>query len=205
MSSPAYQALGTTWGDHDSRTRLLDATVELAAGRGLQGLTVGAVTAAAGSTRRTFYRYFADLPGAFLAAQLGLHSELRDAVGRAHATSSDPERRAIACVDALVDLVVADRLRAWVLFVEGPAGGTTLDALRTETKEWAIDLLMSGARPPKGDSRPRLLAEMAVGGIEAVVWGCLVRDDADGLEAAKPGLVAAALRPYRAQRRGQRA
>ncbi len=213
----AYQSLGTARDDRESRTRLLDATVELAARGGLGKITIGAVTDAAGLTRRTFYRYFGDVPDAFLAASLELHGELRATVDRAWATSDDAEQRALSCIDALFDLITGDPLRATVLFVEGPAGGTALDGLRTETREWAIGLLTGGS-PGRPRPRPqtidgddpvlRTLAEMAVGGIYTVVWRHLVHGEIDALADAKPFLVEAALRPHdwqRHQRRGQRA
>lgn len=194
------------------RLRLLDATVALAARDGLRSVTVRQLCQAADLGTRTFYRYFGDVRGAFLAASLGLHAELRATVDAAYEAHADPVARAFACIDALVAFVREDRQRAEVLFVQGPAGGIDIDAVRAETVEWAVRLVMGvpprrrgpGPHPwdrPPDDTTYRLLAEMAVGGVNAMVWRQLVRGDLEPLVAATPYLVETVLRPYEWSRR----
>lgn len=206
MSSPAYRTGVGSREDQNARHRLLDATVELAARDGLRSITVRQLCERADLGTRTFYCYFGDVRGAFLAASLGLHAELREAVDAAHAAHATPIARAFACIDALVEFVCEDRQRAEVLFVEGPAGGVDIDAVRAETVEWAVGLVMgvppgrpSGRHPwdlPPDDTTHRLLAEMAVGGVNAMIWRQLIRRDLEPLVAATPYLVETVLRPY---------
>lgn len=212
MSSPAYRARAHCRGEGEVRLRLLDATVELAARDGLRSVTVRQLCAAADLGTRTFYRYFGDVRGAFLAASLGLHAELRATVDAAYASRAEPVARACACIDALVGFVCEDRRRAEVLFVQGPAGGVDIEAVRAETVEWAVRLVMgTPERPrvprphpwelPPDDTTYRLLAEMAVGGVNAMVWRQLVRGDLEPLVTATPYLVETVLRPYEWARR----
>lgn len=212
MSSPAYRTRAHGRAEGDVRLRLLDATVELAARDGLRSVTVRQLCRAADLGTRTFYRYFGDVRGAFLAASLGLHAELRATVDEAYEAHDDPVARAFACIDALVAFVRDDRRRAEVLFVQGPAGGIDIEAVRAETVEWAVRLVMGVParrrapaphpwdRPPD-DTTHRLLAEMAVGGVNAMLWRQLVRGDLEPLVPATPYLVETVLRPYEWARR----
>lgn len=207
MSSPAYRTRAACRADGDVRLRLLDATVELAARDGLRSITVRQLCQEAELGTRTFYRYFGDVRGAFLAASLGLHAELRAAVDAAYAAHASPVARAFACIDALVAFVRENPRRAEALFVQGPAGGVDIDAVRAETVEWAVRLVM-GAPPrrrgpaphpwdlPPDDTTHRLLAEMAVGGVNAMIWRQLIRGDLEPLVTATPYLVETVLRPY---------
>lgn len=212
MSSSAYRTRPHSRDEHDARLRILDATVEMAADVGLRAITVRRLCETANLGLRTFYRYFGDVRGAFLAASLGLHAELREAVDAAYDAHAEPVDRAFACIDALVGFVRENPSRAEVLFVEGPAGGIDIDAVRAETVEWAVRLVMgvpsrrrSAERhpwdQPPDDTTHRLLAEMAVGGVNAMIWRQLVRRDVEPLVSATPYLVETVLRPYEWARR----
>lgn len=211
MSSRAYRAPIDGRRHNDARRRLLGATVELAARDGLRSITVRKLCNAADLGTRTFYRYFGDVHDAFLAASLGLHAELRETIDAAHAAHVTPVARAFACIDALVAFVRENPARSGVLFVEGPAGGVDVDALRAETVEWAVGLVMgvpsqwaSAPHPwerPPDDTTHRLLAEMAVGGVNAMIWRQLIRGDLEPLVTATPYLVETVLRPYEWARR----
>jgi AcrR family transcriptional regulator len=215
MSFSAHRAQPRGRDDvHDARQRILDATVGMAADVGLRSITVRRLCQSADLGTRTFYRYFGDVRGAFLAASLDLHAELRETVDAAHGAHAGPVARAFACIDALIEFVRENPPRAEVLFVEGPAGGAEIDAVRAETVEWAVSLVMgvppgprSTAHPawdrPPDDTTHRLLAEMAVGGVNAMIWRQLIRQDLEPLVAATPYLVETVLRPYEwARRRG---
>src|ERR1700710_3245039 len=52
----------------NQRERLLNGVVEAVAEHGYNAATIGAITAAAQISRRTFYEYFRDKEGCFLAA-----------------------------------------------------------------------------------------------------------------------------------------
>jgi AcrR family transcriptional regulator len=197
----------TARGDRDVRSRLLGVTVELAAESGLGAVTVRGLCVRADVAPRTFYRYFADVRGAFLAACLQMHQELRTAIAVAYAADGTAGQRALACAEALVAFVQDDPTRANALFVQAPAGGIEVEALRAETVEWAIGLLtgvphevVSGADPWERrlgeDSTHRLLAEMAVGGVSGLVWRRLVQRQVDRLDDAVPYIVEALLQPY---------
>ncbi|MBF6621181.1 MAG: TetR/AcrR family transcriptional regulator [Patulibacter sp.] len=207
MSSPARQPRRRTDDDFDARGRLLDVTVQIAAEGGLRDMTVRRLSERAGLTPRTFYRYFGDARAAFLTASFELHADLRATIEAAYVPDARPAGRALACVDALVGFVQADPVRAEALFVAGPAGGIAIDAVRAETVEWAIGLVMGRGPGPRttavhpwdlpfDGSTYRLLAEMAVGGVNAVIWRHLIRGDLAALGAATPYLVETLLRPY---------
>ncbi len=212
MSSVAGDVFGPPSGDGREREQLLDVTVRHAADVGPRNISVRSLCASAGLRTRTFYRYFGDVGSAFLAASHAIHAELRSAIGEAYASAGDaPARRALASVDALVSFVREDPVRASVLFVEGPSGGVAIDAVRAETVEWAVRLVMGRAvhpRPashpwdqPRDDSTHRLLAEIAVGGVNTLIWRQLVSGDLERLDDATPHMVDALLRPYEWARR----
>lgn len=155
-----------------SRERLVRATVEVSASAGFHAISVSGLARAAGVRPRTFYNNFADLSDVFFEACWEVHEDLRSVVQAAYDGAAEgPRDRATACVGAVVAFIQADPARARVLFVEGYAGGPAVAGLRAETVEWLVGLVDGrvGRRRGAGHDRRRLLAELAVGGINAVL------------------------------------
>ena len=104
--------------------RILDAAAGLFADRGISGVSMAEVAAAAGCSRATLYRYFADRRELHLAF---IHREARRvgaAVADEIATVTDEEARVVAAVCSAVRHVrAAPHLAAW--FQTGAAGVTS--------------------------------------------------------------------------------
>jgi AcrR family transcriptional regulator len=103
--------------------RILDAAGELFAARGISGVSMAEVAAAAGCSRATLYRYFADRRELHVAF---VHREARRIgalVAQESAAVEEPEARLVAAVSAAVRLVrQTPVLAAW--FEAGDAAVT---------------------------------------------------------------------------------
>src|ERR1700735_5186329 len=89
----------------DSRGRLEQAALALYAERGFENTTVAEIAAAAGLTRRTFFRYFADKREVLFSGSQELEHRWLEAVAAAPA-GADPPAAATAGVDPVAELFV---------------------------------------------------------------------------------------------------
>ncbi len=140
------------------RAALLDATLDVIAARGVQGLGVKAICVAAGLNDRYFYEHFQDCDEALMALNDLLISQAANALTEAIA-STEPELdvRLRACVAAAVDFVTVDPRRGRFLIES-----QSTDQLRNKRQHLVAtlaDLMMSGRQllgpdaPSEADSR----------------------------------------------------
>ena len=105
----------SVWAGHKRRTEaaIVAAGLELFAGRGFEGTTVDQIAAAAGISRRTFFRYFADKEELFFAEDERLLQVVEDTLDGA--SPGEPvldlarrATRALACFQAAYERWVRD-------------------------------------------------------------------------------------------------
>jgi AcrR family transcriptional regulator len=123
----------------EAEPRLLDAVVEVTAGRGYAELTVEAVMAAAGVSRASFYQYFSNVEDCFWSA-FRLHADgLCSRMATAPEVAQDP---IAAVLDVLAWEAVASPRVARLLVSEalaaGPAGLRERDALIARIERQAL-------------------------------------------------------------------
>lgn len=178
------------------RSRLLTATVEVAAGEGAENLTVAAVVARAGVSRRTFYQLFESADDCLLAA-------LGDAVDRAAAEAIPAyrsEERWIDAIDAAVVALLAffDRqpATARLLLVEALAAGPKALELRQALLQELASTIAEGKEACTQCSPPPATAEALVGGVASILHSRLVAPRPKPLLPLAGELVSLILLPY---------
>lgn len=157
------------------RSALLDATLDVVAAKGANGLGVKAICTAAGLNDRYFYEQFSDCDEALLA----LHDHLTFQVTADFAdviatTEPDANVRLRGCVAAAIDFVTIDPRRGRFL-IESQAN-EQLRAKRQELVTGLAEIMLSGRRllgpdaPSEEDSRLIALTIISGGLDLGVMW-----------------------------------
>jgi AcrR family transcriptional regulator len=179
------------------RTRLLGAAIRVAGTEGYEAMTVTAVIAAAGVSRKTFYELFSEREECFLAAfDLVAERGLAGAREAYRAGREWPERLRGA-LDWTLHALALFPLEAQLAFVEvfaaGPRGLRRRDdALRAWT-----ELLRPGYdAAPAGVAIPPLMHEAVVGALYELVFARVRQGRAAELPGLLPQLLYCALAPF---------
>ncbi len=149
------------------RAALLDATLDVVAVKGVKGLGVKAICAAAGLNDRYFYEQFRDCDEALMALNDHLILEVGVAFNRAIvATEPEATARIRACVVTAVDFLTVDSRHGRFL-IESQSS----EQLRTKRQELVTTLaeVMMAGRPLLGAAAPseedsRLMALTIISG-----------------------------------------
>ncbi len=179
------------------RTRLLAAAIEVAGAEGYAGMTVSAVIARAGVSRKTFYEFFADREACFLAAfddvlDRGL-AGVREAIDE-HAPWPEQVRAALS---RGLDVLAAHPHEARVGFVEVLAAGPRALVRRDEAMRAFMVFLSPGYdAAPAGLAVPELMAEAVVGALYEIVYARVLNGSVAELPALLPQLLFCALAPF---------
>ncbi|MEV6275300.1 TetR/AcrR family transcriptional regulator [Nocardia sp. NPDC051832] len=91
------------------RTALLDAGVHVADDRGLRGLSINAVVAAAGMAKGSFYHHFPDRRSYVIALHRRYHDELADVIGTAIAGLPPGRERLTTGITTYLDACLRTR------------------------------------------------------------------------------------------------
>lgn len=177
MTSRARTYGGASAEQRRSRRRgaLLDATLDVVAAKGVNGLGVKAICTSAGLNDRYFYEQFADCDQALMALNDHLILEATAAFTQAiAATEPDAATRIRACVSAAVDFLTADPRRG--RFLIESQSSEQLRIKRQELVMTLAELMMTGrtllgaGAPSEEDSRLLLLTIIS-GGIDlSAMW-----------------------------------
>ena len=178
----------------NQRERLLNGVVEAVAEHGYNATTIGAITEAAGISRRTFYEHFRDKEGCFLAAYEMIDEHvcvsMLDAADPAAPWPEQVEDRLAALLDVLArDLAVA----RFYLTEPLAAGGEIAARYRDAMQQLAETL-----RPPDGPSglNAEIRDQALMGGIATLIARRLNAGEAQRLPELLPDLTALVQRPY---------
>jgi AcrR family transcriptional regulator len=163
------------------RARVLAALYEVCAERGVGGLTVAAVVARAGVSRRTFYQQFASVEECLLS---GLQQALTRASERVQSTLEpwQPWRvRMRTGLAALLAFGDEQPLLARLLLVDSLAAGPQALELREHALAPVLAAVAAGAGEDGARGQPPpLAAEGAVGGVLAVLHARVAASAAAG-------------------------
>jgi AcrR family transcriptional regulator len=183
---------------HDQRERIFAALVLTVSERGYAATRVADVIELAGLSRGTFYRHFSDLQDCYVtaldailvAAEAGVAAELE--------RDGPWEARLRRCLQALVDLVIAQPAAARFCLVEtyvvGPAAVTRVDRAARAVGRRALAVVEES---PQRAGMPRDVARAVLGGLRTVIQTRLYNGREDELPDLVPQLLDWAL-GYRA-------
>jgi AcrR family transcriptional regulator len=183
------------------RERLIAAMLDAAATLGYRDANVQDVIERAGVSRPTFYEHFANKEDCFLAAFDASAKRLRTRIASGAAQGEGWRERLRLSLEALLVFTAEEPTTARTLIVEARAGSPAATMRRVALlDDWAacIDAEARELLPEPNDASP-IAAAGVVGGIEAVLYSRLCRDEVDSLADLLPSLMYFAVLPYEGQ------
>lgn len=180
------------------RERLVVAMLMAASELGYRKTNVQDVIDRAGVSRPTFYEHFSNKEDCFLAAFDTSAARLRDKVDTAAQRGGDSWRdRLRYSLEALIAFAIAEPETARTLIVEARAASADAVMRRVQLLEHFATCLDAEVRellPPGAYSS--VTASGVVGGVEAVLYSRLCKEELDSLEELLPSLMYFAVLPY---------
>lgn len=180
------------------RERLVVAMLIAAAELGYRETNVQDVIDRAGVSRPTFYEHFSNKEDCFLAAFDTSAARLRSKVDEAAASGGEVWRDRLRCsLEALIEFAIAEPQTARTLIVEARAASADAVMRRVTLLEQFANCLDAEVREllPPG-SYSAITAAGVVGGVEALLYSRLCKEDLDNLEQLLPSLMYFAVLPY---------
>jgi AcrR family transcriptional regulator len=166
----------------NQRERILSAVAQAAAERGYVEMSVEAITARAGVSRRTFYEHFKNKEDAFLAAYDALLYQLVRHTQRAYLQETTVIERLRAGITAYLQFLASEPEFARMGIVEVLAAGPRALARRNQAMRLFTEIIEDNIRDLVPNyPRAALTAETIVGGIHEVVFNRILADRASEL------------------------
>lgn len=180
------------------RWRLLIATAQAMAEVGYAATTIERITADAGVSKKTFYKFFSSKEAAFLACYEAIEPALRHIVGGAD-PGSDLEAIVASLVSAYLAVLAAAPALTQVFLIEALASSERIRGERAEVIArlcQAIEGVLRDAheRDPSVSTLSGPLVLAMVGGINELCVDHLVREDASSLPDLQPDICRFVLR-----------
>jgi AcrR family transcriptional regulator len=178
----------------DQRERILAAVAGAAAELGYAEMSVEAVIARAGVSRRTFYEHFRNKEDAFLAAyDAAVHQQARH-IQRAYFRETTVRDRLRAGITAYLQFMAGEPEVARMCIVEVLAAGPRAIARRNEAMRMFAEIIEDNIHELiPGCRRAALAAETIVGGIHEVVFRRILANRIDELPGLADDLLATIL------------
>jgi AcrR family transcriptional regulator len=178
----------------NQRERILSAVAWAAAELGYAEISVEAIIAQAGVSRRTFYEHFRNKEDAFLAAYDAAVDLVVRHVRRAYFQETTAQARLHAGIGAFVRFLASEPEFARMCIVEVLAAGPRAIARRNETMRMFAEIIEDNiSELVPSCHRPALTAETIVGGIHEVVFTRILADRIDELPGLADDLLVAIL------------
>jgi AcrR family transcriptional regulator len=169
----------------NQRERILSAVVRTAADLGYAEMSVNAIIAQAGVSRRTFYEHFKNKEDAFLAAYDDAVRLQARHIRRAYLKETTVRGRLRAGIVAYMELMASEPELARMCIVEVLAAGQQAMARRNDAMRMFAEIIEDNIHELiPGCRRAALAAETVVGGIHEVVLSRVLANRVDEL----PGL-----------------
>lgn len=185
--------------EKSQRERIVDATAEIVAEKGLAGLTIPAIASRAGVSHETFYEMYPSKHEAFLGAQkVGMHQAF------ATAMASYEKHRELAWPVAvaeglrvLIDFLVAEPAHARLSIVDTFAASPETLQIRDGLLRGFAHYLSEKERPAiEGIDVPAIAPEAVVGGVWQVIHYYIERGHLNALPSAVPEITYLTLTPF---------
>lgn len=182
---------------NSQRSRLLSAAVLIAGEDGYAGMTVSAVIARAGVSRKTFYEFFADREDCFLAAFDGLLDAALRGARDAYATGDAWPDRLRTMLSAALETLAAHAHEARLGFVEVLAAGPRALQRRDAALRAFMEFVAPGYEAAdSGPAIPPLMPEAIVGALYEIVYTRVLHERTAELPSLLPDLMFCALAPF---------
>lgn len=181
------------------RERLVVAMLMAASELGYREANVQDVIDRAGVSRPTFYEHFSNKEDCFLAAFDTSAARLRSKVDAAAQRGGDIWRDRLRFgIAAVIEFAIAEPETARTLVVEARAASSDAVMRRVQLLEHFAECLDSEVRKllPPGPDCSAVTASGVVGGVEALLYSRLCREEFDNLEELLPSLMYFAVLPY---------
>ena len=187
------------------RDRVLAAAIEVFAKRGYPGTTVDHIVAAAKVGVGSFYSFFGGKEECFLAAFDRIVAEGREQIeARIPAEAEQPEK-VYAVLEVLLDLIVAEPLRARVALVEAQTAGAAARSRYQACLDQIVpELRRCRAASPIGEELPKTLEVAILGGVVWFLQQRIVLGEIGDAKSLLPDLVEIMLEPYVGPKRAAR-
>ena len=203
---PGRHGFSREYVEDNQRQRILDAVAAVVSLGGYQAMSVEAVVATAGVSRRTFYDYFASKDDAFLTAYETIGGQLIQRVQAAYASSATFEEGVVGCLGAFLEFIASKPEYAELCIVEGMAAGPAALERRKAVLTALVQLVRAGADTlPERLHPPELTTETIVGGIYEIVYSRVLEGKTAELPELVPDLAYSMLLPYLGHEAAERA
>ncbi len=181
----------------NQRERIVDATAEIVAERGLAALTIPEIARRANVSHQTFYEMYPTKQDAFLGAQkVGLHQALGIAVEAYEAYTDDWPRGVAAGLTALLDYLASEPAHSHLTIVDTFAASPLAIEIRDTGLHAFASYLQPGFHFPTGRKAPEIAPEAIAGGIWQILHHYVEHDRFDELRNAGPQLSYLVLTPF---------
>ncbi len=181
----------------NQRERIVDATAEIVAEKGLEALTIPEIARRANVSHQTFYEMYPTKQDAFLGAQkVGLHQALGIAVEAYETYTDDWPRGQAAGMRALLDYLASEPAHAHLTIVDTFAASPLATEIRDTGLHAFASYLVPGFHFPAGRRAPEIAPEAIAGGIWQILHHYVEHDMMDELPCAAPQLTFFALAPF---------
>jgi AcrR family transcriptional regulator len=178
----------------NQRERIMAAVAQTAAEFGYAEMSVEAIIARAGVSRRTFYEHFKNKEDAFLAAYDAVVRRQARHIRRAYFEETTVRDRLRAGIRAYLQFTASEPDLARMCIVEVLAAGPRAMARRTAAMRMFAEIIEDNIHELlPGCRRAALAAETIVGGIHEVVLSRVLADRIDELPDLADDLLAAIL------------
>ena len=181
------------------RERLLAATLRATAELGYREMSVQDVLDRSGVSRPTFYEHFENKEACFLAALDAAGGRLRTRIASATGAADGSWRdRLRVALEELLRFTAEEPDAAATLVVETRAACPAALLRRDELLDHFASCLDDQIRAdfPKGSMPPAIASAGVVGGIEALLYSRLNREEVENLEELLPSLMYFAVLPF---------
>ncbi len=181
----------------NQRERIVDATAEIVAEKGLAALTIPEIAKRANVSHQTFYEMYPTKQDAFLGAQkVGLHQALGIAVEAFENYTDDWPRGVGAGMRALLEYLAGERSHAHLTVVDTFAASPQAIEIRDTALTAFASYLQPGFHFAEGNKAPQIAPEAIAGGIWQVLHHYIEHDLFDELLGAIPQLTYFVLTPF---------
>ena len=185
--------------ERSQRERIVDATAEIDAEKGLAALTIPAIASRAGVSHETFYEMYPSKHDAFLGAQkVGMHQAFRAAIATYEKHKQLAWSIAVAeGLRVLIDFLVEEPAHARLSIVDTFAASPETLQIREDLLRGFAYYLSAPERPPvDGVEVAAIAPEAVVGGIWQVIHYYIERGHLNALPGAVPEITYLALTPF---------
>jgi AcrR family transcriptional regulator len=181
----------------NQRERIVDATAEIVAEKGLEALTIPEIARRANVSHQTFYEMYPTKQDAFLGAQkVGLHQALGIAVEAYETYTDDWPKGVAAGLRALLDYLASEPAHAHLTIVDTFAASPLAIEIRDTGLHAFASYMQPGFHFPTGRRAPAIAPEAIAGGIWQILHHYVEHDMVDELPGAAPQLIFFVLAPF---------